>query len=65
MGKFQVYDLVRYRGRLYTIERIDEEGNYHIVPRHISEKEDDSHESIKEYFESMIHCVPQSELTDP
>ena len=65
MGKFKVYDLVRYKGRLYTIEQIDEKGNYHIVPRHISEKEDDSQEAFKEYFQSMIHSIPESELTSP
>jgi len=64
MGKFQAYDLVRYKGRLYTIERTDEEGNCYIVPRHISDKEDDSPEAIKEYFQSMIR-VPQTELTNP
>ena len=63
MGKFQEGTLVRYKGRLYTVEQVDEEGNYHIVPRHISNKEDESPEANREYFESMVNSVPESELT--
>lgn len=63
MRKFQTDDLVRYKGRLYTVEHVDEEGNYHIVPRHISNKEDESLETANEYRESMINSVPENELT--
>lgn len=63
MGKFQVGDLVRYKGRLYTVEHTDEEGKYHIVPRHISDKEGESLEIANEYRESMINSVHENELT--
>lgn len=72
MTEFFNNDIVRYQGRLFTIElaqtrtvnREFVDGTYSIVPLNISNaaETDESFEMAQRFMRSTIHDVPGSEL---